>query len=61
MASRRAKRLHGPSTSALAIPEDTHYFLRHANMLAVDSATAKFLVRRLGGAGGPVVGDGSRR
>jgi len=51
----------GIAHETLVIPEDTHHFLRHANMLAVDSATAEFLVRRLGGADGPVVGDGSRR
>jgi dipeptidyl aminopeptidase/acylaminoacyl peptidase len=34
----------------LVIPEDTHHFLRYANMLAVDSATAEFLERTLKGA-----------
>lgn len=31
----------------LVIPDDTHHFLRHANIVAVDGATADFLERHL--------------
>jgi len=31
----------------LVIPDDTHHFLRYANILTVDKATAEFLERRL--------------
>ncbi|HXF95044.1 MAG TPA: prolyl oligopeptidase family serine peptidase [Gemmatimonadales bacterium] len=54
----------GVPHETLVIPEDTHHFLRHANVLTVDSATAAFLERHLGGARTrPVVGgerDGRR-
>ena len=39
----------GVPHETLVIPEDTHHFLRHANVLAVDAAAAAFLERRLGG------------
>lgn len=39
----------GVPHETLVIPEDTHHFLRHSNVLAVDAATAAFLERRLGG------------
>ncbi|MGH7673448.1 MAG: S9 family peptidase [Gemmatimonadales bacterium] len=38
----------GVAHETLVIPEDTHHFMRHANVLAVDAATAEFLERRLG-------------
>jgi hypothetical protein len=31
----------------LVIPDDTHHFLRHANQVRVDAATAGFLERKL--------------
>jgi dipeptidyl aminopeptidase/acylaminoacyl peptidase len=34
----------------MVIPEDTHHFLRYANVLAVDSGVAEFLERKLKGA-----------
>lgn len=42
----------------LVVPDDTHHFLRYANVLAVDSATAEFLERKLGAGRGNVVGGG---
>ena len=45
----------------MVIPEDTHHFMRHANMLAVDSATAAFLERHLGvGEAKPTAGTTTR-
>lgn len=35
----------------LIVPDDTHHFLRHANWVRVDSATADFLARKLAGPG----------
>jgi dipeptidyl aminopeptidase/acylaminoacyl peptidase len=31
----------------LVIPDDTHHFMRHANAVKVDAATADFLERKL--------------
>jgi dipeptidyl aminopeptidase/acylaminoacyl peptidase len=51
----------GVPHDALVIPEDTHHFLRYANVLVVNSATAGFLERHLApGAARPVVGGNSR-
>jgi dipeptidyl aminopeptidase/acylaminoacyl peptidase len=51
----------GVPHETMVIPEDTHHFLRHANVLAVDSATAAFLERHLGTSGArPVVGGRSQ-
>jgi hypothetical protein len=33
----------------LIIPDDTHHFLRHANWVTVDSATAAYFERKFGG------------
>jgi dipeptidyl aminopeptidase/acylaminoacyl peptidase len=33
----------------MVVPDDTHHFLRYANQMAVDSATAEFLERKLNG------------
>ena len=38
---------NGVPHETMVIPDDTHHFLRHANILAVDSATAGFLERQL--------------
>jgi len=38
---------HGVPYETLVIPEDTHHFLRHANVLTVYNATAEFLERKL--------------
>ncbi len=38
---------HGVPHETLVIPEDTHHFLRHANVLTVYNATAEFLERKL--------------
>jgi dipeptidyl aminopeptidase/acylaminoacyl peptidase len=38
---------HGVPHETLVIPEDTHHFMRHANVIAVYSATAEFLERKL--------------
>jgi dipeptidyl aminopeptidase/acylaminoacyl peptidase len=35
----------------LVIPDDTHHFMRHANSVKVDAATAEFLEEKLGPAG----------
>jgi len=35
----------------LIIPDDTHHFLRHANWVTVDSATAAYFERKFGGGG----------
>ena len=47
-----ARRLEqaGVTFEELIIPDDTHHFLRHANWLRVNSATASFLERMLGAA-----------
>jgi len=37
----------GVPFETLVIPDDTHHFLRYANILTVDRATAEFLERRL--------------
>src|SRR2546422_198744 len=37
----------GVRFETLVIPDDTHHFLRYANILTVDRATAEFLERRL--------------
>ena len=37
----------GVPFETLVIPDDTHHFLRYANILTVDKATAEFLERRL--------------
>jgi len=42
----------------LVIPDDTHHFLRYAHILAVDSATAEFLERKLKAERGTVSGAG---
>jgi dipeptidyl aminopeptidase/acylaminoacyl peptidase len=48
----------GVPHETMVIPEDTHHFLRYANVLAVDSATAAFLERHLGTGGArPVKSD----
>lgn len=44
----------------MVIADDTHHFLRFANVVAVDTATAAFLERRLTGAAGPVSTGASR-
>jgi hypothetical protein len=31
----------------MIIPDDTHHFMRHANAVKADSATADFLKRKL--------------
>jgi dipeptidyl aminopeptidase/acylaminoacyl peptidase len=52
----------GVPFEAIVIPEDTHHFLRYANVLAVNAATAGFLERKLGtGTAAQQVGGGSRR
>ena len=52
----------GVPHETLVIPEDTHHFMRYANVLAVDSATTAFLEKHLGMSGArPVVGSGSQR
>jgi hypothetical protein len=38
------------------IPDDTHHFMRHANVVKVDAATADFLERMLGSATGHTSG-----
>jgi dipeptidyl aminopeptidase/acylaminoacyl peptidase len=38
----------------LIVPDDTHHWLRHANALKVNAATAEFFDRKLGGARGSV-------
>ena len=35
----------------LIIPDDTHHFMRHANWVTVDSATAAYFERKFGGSG----------
>src|SRR5204862_5585595 len=37
----------GIQFETLVIPDDTHHFLRYANILTVDKATAEFLERQL--------------
>jgi len=37
----------GVSYEEMIIPDDTHHFMRHANSLKADSATAEFLARKL--------------
>ncbi len=37
----------GVPLETLVIPDDTHHFLRYANILTVDKATADFLERQL--------------
>jgi dipeptidyl aminopeptidase/acylaminoacyl peptidase len=37
----------GIAYETLLIPDDTHHWMRHANVVAVDSATAEFLERKL--------------
>jgi len=44
--ARRLER-QGVPFEELVVPDDTHHFLRHANWLAVDAATAEFLERVL--------------
>jgi dipeptidyl aminopeptidase/acylaminoacyl peptidase len=39
----------GVEHETMLIVDDTHHFLRHANVVAVDSATAAFLERKLMG------------
>lgn len=46
----------GVEHEELVIPDDTHHFMRHANVVKVDAATAEFLERKLrpeGGGGEP--------
>ena len=38
---------HNISHETLVIPEDTHHFMRFANVLRVYEATAEFLERKL--------------
>ena len=47
-----ARRLEkaGVPFEELVIPDDTHHFMRHANWLRVNAATAAFFDKRLGGA-----------
>jgi dipeptidyl aminopeptidase/acylaminoacyl peptidase len=42
----------------LVIPDDTHHFLRHANMLTVNAATADFLERQLRSVAGAATSTG---
>jgi dipeptidyl aminopeptidase/acylaminoacyl peptidase len=49
---------NGVPHETLVIPDDTHHFLRYANILTVDGATAEFLERKLLGRGAPAVGSG---
>ncbi|MGE5801236.1 MAG: S9 family peptidase [Gemmatimonadota bacterium] len=52
---------HGVPHETLVIPDDTHHFLRHANIVTVDAATADFLERYLmRGAAGAATGGGAR-
>jgi pimeloyl-ACP methyl ester carboxylesterase len=51
----------GVPHETMVIAEDTHHFLRYANVLAVDSATAAFLERHLGTGGARAVVGGSSR
>jgi dipeptidyl aminopeptidase/acylaminoacyl peptidase len=52
----------GVPFETLVIPDDTHHFLRYAHILAVDSAAAEFLERKLkGGESGPRAESSSRR
>lgn len=49
----------GVPHETLVIPDDTHHFLRYANILTVDAATAAFLERQLMGRGtGAATGNG---
>jgi dipeptidyl aminopeptidase/acylaminoacyl peptidase len=41
----------GVSFEEFIIPDDTHHFMRNANWVAVDSATASYFERQFGGAG----------
>jgi len=41
----------------LIIPDDTHHFLRHANWVTVDSATAAYFERKFGGKGVKAAAD----
>jgi dipeptidyl aminopeptidase/acylaminoacyl peptidase len=41
----------GVPHEAMLVVDDTHHFLRHANVVAVDSATAAFLEKTLIGGG----------
>ena len=49
-----ARRLEarGVELEELVIPDDTHHFLKHANWLRVDAATAAWFERKLMGKGG---------
>jgi len=43
----RRREAHGVPHETLVIPEDTHHFMRHVNVLAVYNATTEFLERKL--------------
>jgi dipeptidyl aminopeptidase/acylaminoacyl peptidase len=58
-----AKRLEkrGVDFEELIIPDDTHHFLKHANWVTVDSATAAYFERKFGSGGAKAAGDTRRR
>jgi hypothetical protein len=41
-------RAHRVPFEAIVIPDDTHHWMRYANQLLVNAATADFFLRKLG-------------